>query len=131
MARSSTRLSKRRWQPCARVMTWRRCGPSWRPSQRPDGVRPSVLAERAGTSKQAMNQLLNSLERLTYITRADAGGRARVVRLTERGHAVEATILETLRRMEEEWRAELGEERFAQLKALLIVVWQSSLTDQP
>jgi DNA-binding MarR family transcriptional regulator len=28
----------------------------------PDGVRPGVLAERAGISKQAMNQLLGSLE---------------------------------------------------------------------
>ena len=28
----------------------------------PDGVRPSGLAERAGVSKQAMNQLLRSLE---------------------------------------------------------------------
>ena len=28
----------------------------------PDGVRPGVLAERAGMSKQAMNRLLGSLE---------------------------------------------------------------------
>jgi len=28
----------------------------------PNGVRPSALAERAGMSKQAMNQLLRSLE---------------------------------------------------------------------
>ena len=30
----------------------------------PDGLRPSMLAERAGISKQAMNQLLRSLEGL-------------------------------------------------------------------
>jgi hypothetical protein len=30
----------------------------------PDGVRPGTLAERAGMSKQAMNQLLGSLEAL-------------------------------------------------------------------
>jgi hypothetical protein len=28
----------------------------------PDGVRPGLLAERAGMSKQAMNQLLRSME---------------------------------------------------------------------
>ena len=38
----------------------------------PDRVRPSTLAERAGISKQAMNQLLRSLEGLGYIARADA-----------------------------------------------------------
>ena len=45
----------------------------------PDGVRPGTLAERAGISKQAMNQLLRSLEGLGYIVRSDASdeGRAR------------------------------------------------------
>ena len=33
----------------------------------PDGVRPGVLADRAGMSKQAMNQLLRSLDALGYI----------------------------------------------------------------
>src|SRR6266568_5131206 len=55
----------------------------------PDGVRPSTLAERAGMSKQAMNQLLRSLDALGYIVRSDAPdeGRARIVRLTKRGRA--------------------------------------------
>src|SRR5512142_3327330 len=58
----------------------------------PNGVRPGVLAERAGMSKQAMNQLLKSLEALGYLTRSDAPdeGRARLVRLTRRGRAVYA-----------------------------------------
>jgi len=38
----------------------------------PDGVRPGTLAERAGISKQAMNQLLRSLEDLGYIVRSGA-----------------------------------------------------------
>src|SRR5262252_7042543 len=55
----------------------------------PDGVRPGTLAERAGMSKQAMNQLLRSLETLGYVSRSDAPeeGRARIVRLTKRGRA--------------------------------------------
>ena len=58
----------------------------------PDGVRPGMLAERAGMSKQAMNQLLRSLDALGYIVRTDAPdeGRARIVRLTKRGRAAYA-----------------------------------------
>src|SRR6185437_1256947 len=56
----------------------------------PDGSRPSDLAERAGMSKQAMNQLLQSLEQLGYLRRTpdERDARARIVRLTERGRAV-------------------------------------------
>lgn len=95
----------------------------------PDGVRPGVLAERAAMSKQALNQLLRSLEDLGYITRADAPdeGRARVVRFTRRGRAAYAKIHDILRGIERQWSAELGAKDFAQLKQLLSRVWQSPL----
>jgi DNA-binding MarR family transcriptional regulator len=95
----------------------------------PDGVRPGVLAERAGMSKQAMNQLLRSLEALGYLARSDApdGGRARIVRLTRRGRSAYAKIHEILRDDEREWTAELGARPFAELKRLLLRVWQSPL----
>jgi len=95
----------------------------------PDGVRPGTLAERAGMSKQAMNQLLRSLETLGYIVRSDAPneGRARIVRLTKRGHATYAKIHEILRDIEREWSAELGPGSFNKLKALLLRVWESPL----
>src|SRR3954454_14065163 len=95
----------------------------------PDGVRPGTLAERAGMSKQAMNQLLRSLEALDYIARSDAPdeGRARIVRLTRRGRAAYAKIHDILRDVEREWKAELGSKRFADLKALLARVWESRL----
>jgi DNA-binding MarR family transcriptional regulator len=95
----------------------------------PDGVRPGVLAERAGMSKQAMNRLLGSLEDLGYLVRTDAPdeGRARIVRFTKRGHAAWAKALEVLREIEREWQAELGAKDFAQLKELLFRVWQSPL----
>ena len=65
----------------------------------PDGVRPGILAERAGMSKQAMNQLLRSLESLGYIVRSDAPdeGRARIVRFTRRGRAAYSKIHDILR----------------------------------
>jgi DNA-binding MarR family transcriptional regulator len=95
----------------------------------PDGVRPGLLAQRAGMSKQAMNQLLRSLEAIGYLARSDAPdeGRARIVRLTKRGRAAYAKIHEILRAIEHEWSAELGPKPFAQLKALLLRVWQSPL----
>jgi DNA-binding MarR family transcriptional regulator len=95
----------------------------------PDGVRPGVLAERAGMSKQAMNQLLRSLEALGYLARSDAPdeGRARIVRLTGRGRAAYAKIHDILRDIEREWSAALGPRRFTQLKALLLRVWESPL----
>ncbi len=95
----------------------------------PDGVRPSVLAERAAISKQAMNRLLGSLEETGYLFRSDARdeGRARIVRFTKRGHAAYAKALEVLREIEREWRAELGPRDFAQLKELLFRVWESPL----
>jgi DNA-binding MarR family transcriptional regulator len=96
----------------------------------PDGARPGILAERAGMSKQAMNQLLRSLEALGYIARSDAPdeGRARIVRLTKRGRAAYAKIHEILRDIEHEWSAELGPRHFTQLKELLLRVWKSPLT---
>jgi len=95
----------------------------------PDGVRPSVLAERAGMSKQAMNRLLGSLEDLGYLARSDAPdeNRARIVHFTKRGHAAYAKALEVLREIEREWRAELGAKDFAQLKELLFRIWESPL----
>ena len=95
----------------------------------PDGVRPGALAERAGISKQAMNQLLGTLEGLFYITRSalPQEGGARIVRLTRRGHAAYAKMADILRDIEREWAAELGAKRFAELKALLALLWNTPL----
>jgi DNA-binding MarR family transcriptional regulator len=95
----------------------------------PDGVRPGVLAERAGMSKQAMNRLLGTLEELGYLERSDAPdeGRARVVQFTKRGHAAYTRAVDVLHEIEQEWKAELGAKDFVRLKELLLRVWQSDL----
>jgi DNA-binding MarR family transcriptional regulator len=95
----------------------------------PDGVRPIVLAERAGMSKQAMNQLLGTLETLGYVARSPLPqeGGARIVRFTKRGHAAYAKMADILRDIEREWVAEFGQKRFAQLKALLALLWNTPL----
>lgn len=99
----------------------------------PAGVRPSELAKRAGMSKQAMNQLLRSLEELGYISRRDetAGSRSRIVRFTHRGQLVFFRIMKILREVEREWSVTLGAKEFAQLKRLLYRVWQSGLVKIP
>jgi DNA-binding MarR family transcriptional regulator len=95
-----------------------------------DGVRPGTLAERVGMSKQAMNQLLRSLEDLGYIVRSDAPNerRARIIRFTKRGRAAYSKVHDILRDIEREWSGELGPKRFGQLKELLLRVWGSPLT---
>ena len=71
--------------------------------------------------------------RLGYVGRSDApgGGRARIVRLTKRGHAAYAKIHDILRNIEREWATALGPRHFAELKALLFRVWDSPLTRGP
>jgi DNA-binding MarR family transcriptional regulator len=95
----------------------------------PDGVRPGVLAERAGMSKQAMNQLLRSLETLGYVARSDHPdeGRARIVRLTRRGRTAYAKVHDIRRDIVREWSAHLGAKAFTELKQLLLLVWDSPL----
>ena len=97
----------------------------------PDGVSPGTLAERAGMSKQAMNQLLESLEGFG-LCRPCGGPRgsthARRFGFTRRGRAAYSKIADILRDIEREWSTELGAKRFAELKALLVRVWQSPLT---
>ena len=96
----------------------------------PDGFARVRSPSAAGISKQAMNQLLCSLERLGYIVRSDAPGqgRTRIIHFTKRGFAAYSKIYDILRGIEREWSAELGLKRYAQLKKLLAQVWESTLT---
>jgi DNA-binding MarR family transcriptional regulator len=95
----------------------------------PDGARPIALAERAGISKQAMNQLLRTLEGLGYVIRSAVPGEsgARIVRFTKRGRAAYEKMADILKDIEREWRKELGPQRFSDLKSLLSAVWESPL----
>jgi DNA-binding MarR family transcriptional regulator len=93
----------------------------------PDGMRPSALAENAVMSKQAMNQLLKTLEGMGYITRGAEDGGGTVVRFTDRGRAAYQRMVEILMDIEREWTGELGEERFVELKARLGELWDTPL----
>lgn len=88
----------------------------------PQGARPSELAARRGLSKQAVNYLLGELERLGYLERrADPEDRrSKRVTLTSRGELAAHTIRDAVRELERDWEAQLGTERFAQLRDLLL-----------
>ena len=92
----------------------------------PDGQRPSVIAERAGTSKQAVNHLLRDLERLGYVElRPDPrDSRARLVELTARGHALVETMFDAATAVERELESTLTPRQRSELKQTLTALWQ-------
>src|SRR5262249_17923945 len=87
----------------------------------PDGQRPSALAARSGMSRQAINHLVNHLEREGYLERyADpAGGNSRLIRLTDRGRRLYERIEAVAAAMEAEWAQRVGAQRLAELRATL------------
>jgi DNA-binding MarR family transcriptional regulator len=88
----------------------------------PEGMRPSDLAARMRMTKQALNSLLGDLERLGYLERRPDpdDGRARRIALTDRGRALIPVIRGAVAETEREWAATLGQDRFAQLRELLL-----------
>jgi DNA-binding MarR family transcriptional regulator len=88
----------------------------------PDGMRPSDLAARMRVSKQALNYLLRDLERRGYLERRPDPDdrRSRRIRLTERGRALIPVIRGAVAETEREWAAALGDDRFGQLRELLV-----------
>jgi DNA-binding MarR family transcriptional regulator len=88
----------------------------------PDGMRPSDLAARMRVTKQALNYLLGSLERLGYLERRPDpnDGRARRIVLTDRGRSLVPVVRNAVRDVEREWADELGRERFTELRELLL-----------
>jgi DNA-binding MarR family transcriptional regulator len=88
----------------------------------PQGRRPSDLAAELGTSKQAVNYLLGTLERAGYLRRAGDPDdrRSRRIELTDRGEAVRETIRATVAAIESELAGELGGRAFTELRKLLV-----------
>src|SRR5436190_14984450 len=88
----------------------------------PHGARPSELAARLQMSKQALNYLLGQLERLGYLERhADPDDlRSKRIVLTDRGTALIPVIRDAVGEVEAEWGRRLGEERYVELRNLLL-----------
>lgn len=88
----------------------------------PEGMRPSDLAARMRVTKQALNYLLGSLERLGYLERRPdpSDGRARRIALTERGRSIVPVVRNAVSEVEREWVEALGPERFVELREILL-----------
>ncbi len=85
----------------------------------PPGVRSSVLAERLGVTRQAAGQLVSELERAGYLERvADlSDGRAKLVRMTERGLHAWLAGLQALRTLQDDLRHEVGADALSALQS--------------
>jgi DNA-binding MarR family transcriptional regulator len=87
----------------------------------PGGSRLTDLADQAGITKQSAGFLVDQLERAGYVERVPdpADGRARLVRIAERGaRSVEASRA-IVAAVEAEWTAHLGADRMAELRRIL------------
>ena len=83
----------------------------------PHGASPLELARRAETSKQAMNQLLGTLERAGYLVRKrdPNHGKQRLVELTTRGWKVIDVIRDAVSAIEQDLERKLGARRYRML----------------
>lgn len=95
----------------------------------PQGRRPSEIAKQTGMTKQAVNYLLRQLEELGYLERRHHPDdqRSKRIELTKRGRAAAESIRTTVRQIEQEWKRELGAERFAKLHQLLADLNETAL----
>jgi len=86
-----------------------------------DGTRPGELARRAGVTPQAMAEFVRYLESRGYVERVPdpTDGRARLVRLTTRGHEASRAAHVAFDAIETDWKRRLGERRYNQLKEIL------------
>jgi DNA-binding MarR family transcriptional regulator len=87
----------------------------------PHGTRVTELAEAALVTKQTASHLVDQLERSGYVRRTPdpTDARARLVRLAERAVTAKPLADAVVARVEQEWRAALGERRWAALEDAL------------
>ncbi len=88
---------------------------------RDGGLRLTELAERAHTTKQAMLYTVNRLAEAGYVERVSdpADGRAKIIRLTQRGWELRRAADEIIGSMEEECVRRLGEQRMREFERLM------------
>ncbi len=86
-----------------------------------DQRRPGEIALTARLSKQATNDFLRELERLRYVERHPdpTDGRARLVKLTKRGHELDAAVWAAGRDVERSWAIRIDGKRMATFDEVL------------
>jgi DNA-binding MarR family transcriptional regulator len=86
-----------------------------------EGARLTALADRAGLTKQAVGEAVADLEQLGYVERVPDpdDGRAKIIKLTNRGVAATAEAAKIFGEMERRFAAEVGEKRFTEFRETL------------
>ena len=89
-----------------------------------NGTRSTVLAQRAGVTKQAMSQLVRLMERQGYLHQVSdpVDTRAKLVRMTTRGEAVKTACVEVREELNRKVAAALGSKEASLLEANLDVI---------
>jgi DNA-binding MarR family transcriptional regulator len=87
----------------------------------PEGSRLTDLAERARMTKQSVGEVTSDLEQRGYVERVPdpSDGRAKIIRLTERGRDAQALGIGLIDELEQEWAERFGAERVAALREAL------------
>ncbi len=85
------------------------------------GRHASELADRLGVTRQAIAQVVATLEQGGYVERVDDPGdaRAKLICLTSRGRGAVRAMRAGAQRIEDAWTAQLGAERMAALRSAL------------
>ena len=99
----------------------------------PEGSRLTDLAERAHMTKQTVGEVATELERRGYLERVPdpSDGRAKIIRLTERGREAQALGREIIEEIEQEWAERFGAERVAALRDALEAIAAEQLGWMP
>jgi DNA-binding MarR family transcriptional regulator len=99
----------------------------------PDGSRLTDLAERANMTKQSVGEVATELEQRGYLERVPDpnDGRAKIIRLTERGRAAQALGFEIIEGIERECAERFGADRVAALREALEAITADRLRPVP
>jgi DNA-binding MarR family transcriptional regulator len=95
------------------------------------GARVTDLATSTRITKQALGQLAGQLADRGFLETAPdpADGRAKLIRCTPKGAEARAQLRATAAALEDRWRAEVGAERYAVFRSVLVQLAGSTCTD--
>jgi DNA-binding MarR family transcriptional regulator len=98
-----------------------------------DGSRLTDLAERAHMTKQSVGEVASELEQRGYVERVPdpTDGRAKIIRLTDRGREAHRTGRRLIDDLEHDWGERFGVERVAALREALEAITAERLGAVP
>jgi DNA-binding MarR family transcriptional regulator len=99
----------------------------------PQGSRLTDLAQRANMTKQSVGEAASDLEEHGYLERVPDpnDGRAKIIRLTEKGREAQAIGRQLIDELERDWAERHGEERIAALRDALEAIAAERLAFVP